>query len=233
MCERHLMVNWDDVQPAKRGARSDDVTQTPIKTLIWYANVGEWSRADALFWLIRQLPAAKDGFRLRYCVFGAIRTITYRQFALVPRGNMLPSQSLFAFFQCKSKMECFCFACDMKCIVNMYSNNMTNVQQGITQCLDGHYASLTSIWKILNDSDDLTKSNQEAGMEVESEELNNRFYHWELSWMLCRPDRYERNKKFLSLNIIIQERIFRAYDPWKPSVLQTPTPPIKLKSYLN
>ena len=65
----------------------------------------------------------------------------------------------------------------MKCIVNMYSNNMTNVQQGITQCLDGRYASLTSIWKILNDSSDLTKSNQEAGMEVESEELNNRFYH--------------------------------------------------------
>jgi hypothetical protein len=54
---------------------------------------------------------------------------------------------------------------------------MTNIQQGITQCLDGHYASLTSIWKTLNDSDDLTKSNQEADMEVESEELNNRFYH--------------------------------------------------------
>jgi hypothetical protein len=59
----------------------------------------------------------------------------------------------------------------------MYSNNMTNIQQGSTQCLDGHYASLTSIWKTLNDSDDLTNSNQEADMEVESEELNNRFYH--------------------------------------------------------
>src|SRR3981189_3721566 len=28
------------------------------------------------------------------------------------------------------KIECFCFACDIKWIVNMYSNNMTNIQQG-------------------------------------------------------------------------------------------------------
>jgi hypothetical protein len=59
----------------------------------------------------------------------------------------------------------------------MYSNNTINIQQGITQCVDGHYASLTSIWKTLNDSGDLKKSNQEADVEVESEELNNRFYH--------------------------------------------------------
>jgi hypothetical protein len=37
-------------------------------------------------------------FSVLHTVFwGAIRTITYRQFALVPRDNMLRSQSPFAF----------------------------------------------------------------------------------------------------------------------------------------
>ena len=53
----------------------------------------------------------------------------------------------------------------------MYNNNMTDIQQGITQCVDGYYASIDFNMEDLDDSDDLTKPNQEADMEVESEEL--------------------------------------------------------------
>jgi hypothetical protein len=48
---------------------------------------------------------------------------------------------------------------------------MTDVQQGIPQCIDGLYASIDFNMENLDDSDDLTKSNQEGDMEVKSEKL--------------------------------------------------------------
>jgi hypothetical protein len=52
----------------------------------------------------------------------------------------------------------------------MCNNNMTDVQQGITQCVDGDYASIDFNMEDLGDSDDMTRSNQEAYMKVETEE---------------------------------------------------------------
>jgi hypothetical protein len=48
---------------------------------------------------------------------------------------------------------------------------MTDVQQGIPQCVDGLYASIDCNIENLDDSDDLTKSNQGGDMEVESKKL--------------------------------------------------------------
>jgi hypothetical protein len=36
----------------------------------------------------------------------------------------------------------------------MFNNNMTDVQQGIIQCVDGHYASIDFNMEDLDDSDD-------------------------------------------------------------------------------
>jgi hypothetical protein len=46
----------------------------------------------------------------------------------------------------------------------MYNNNMTDVQQDITQCMDGHYDSIDFNMHDLDDSNDQTKSNQEGDM---------------------------------------------------------------------
>jgi hypothetical protein len=36
----------------------------------------------------------------------------------------------------------------------MFNNNMTDVQQGIIQCVDGHYASIDFNMEDFDDSDD-------------------------------------------------------------------------------
>jgi hypothetical protein len=67
----------------------------------------------------------------------------------------------------------------------MFNNNMSNAQQGIIQCVDGHMLLLTSTWKILT-IQMMTKSNQEADMEVESEELKQSLLPLRTSWMLMQ-----------------------------------------------
>jgi hypothetical protein len=116
----------------------------------------------------------------------------------------------------------------------MYNNNMTDVQQGITQCVDGHYASIDFNMEDLDDSDDLTKSNQEADMEVESEELKQSLLP--LRSFMDVDAEMTGTSEIITLSLAKHHHTGKDLQNVRPVKVRgftDATPRIKLKSYLN